>query len=871
MKTDQLDRALCDCFGKNHARLVFWHDPDGEFADHLAQGLPQELDGVTVIDVVEHGGLPTKLLVERQDPQGRYLLYRQGSRPPTAQDWLLDIRLYSTEFQADVASLWREELGLSHLSVHEHLEARRAFLASKERRRRLERLVAHDDGAAALDLKMLAVLTGSEVPSPHAVLRALCHSHIRDGHPPLSSPPRVLGQLEKMALAEPFWALMAREFGYTTDTPSIAGLLRRLFVSELLALVDGADLPALQHYALPAPGRRSAQVLLTHWRDSAAQAASYDTIAAAIEAELGLRDLLGPLPTAALARAFTFWAIDQALVARLRSHVLEEAQAIDIDTVRAQATQRQTGHWLSGPGSDQPTRTAVHQAYEAIVAAAGLFALRNLHHHRLDFPSPRALLTAYQTELFRFDQRYRTFCARARPATAQGWDLLKTLASQVERVYDQGFLKPLGRCWSRLLDEGFLDVWALEELPPQQHFYDQQVRPWLAGSDRRRAYVIISDALRYAAADSLTQVLQGTNRLDAELEAMLGVLPSTTTLGMASLLPHQTLAYSDKGDVLTDGRSVAGTDSRNKQLQRFRGLACQAKALRAMKASAARDFVGDTRVVYIYHNVIDARGDTASTESETFEAVEQCIRELADLVRFCVNKLSASRVQVTADHGFLFQEQAPSQTDRSGLSHRPAHTIKAKKRYVVGRQLGTSPEAHRGTTQVTAGTLDDMGFWVPRGSNRFHFTGGARFVHGGAMPQEVVVPLVTVTRLRGDRAQASRTEPVGVQVLGSRHKITTPTHRFELIQTEAVGPRRRARRLKAAIYDGAQAVTSVETVVLDSASDSMNARKQDLRLALGTGPFDKSRPYRLVLRDAQTEAEVHTIPVIIDRSFTDDF
>ena len=48
---------------------------------------------------------------------------------------------------------------------------------------------------------------------------------------------------------------------------------------------------------------------------------------------------------------------------------------------------------------------------------------------------------------------------KAKPARGQGWDLLKTLADEVERVYDQGFLQPLGIEWSRLLDEGFTSFW----------------------------------------------------------------------------------------------------------------------------------------------------------------------------------------------------------------------------------------------------------------------------------------------------------------------------------------------------------------------------------------------------------------------------
>ncbi|MEE9385667.1 MAG: hypothetical protein V3V08_19835, partial [Nannocystaceae bacterium] len=75
----------------------------------------------------------------------------------------------------------------------------------------------------------------------------------------------------------------------------------------------------------------------------------------------------------------------------------------------------------------------------------------------------------------------------------------------------------------------------------------------------------------------------------------------------------------------------------------------------------------------------------------------------------------------------------------------------------------------------------------------------------------------------------------------------------------------------ASVYDGDQAVTSIETVTFDSASESIEDRKKSIRLELRQGTFDKKKPYRLVLRDAQTDAEVQSMPVVIDRSFDDDF
>ncbi len=871
MKAEQVDQALHQKFVTEGARLVFWHDPNEEFAEYVREDLPANFSDIKVLHVEEVGGLSAKLRLEREDPTGKYLIYTKGETLPAEEDWLLDIRLYSAEFHADVTSIWLQELGLSRLSLRDHLKARATFMGSQDRRKKLARLISTKDDEAGIDLKMMAVLVGSSVAHPFDVLRALYHSHVERHRFELSEIPEVISTLEKMDLLDSFWALMRREFGYAVEDPTVAGLLRRLFVAELFHQTEGAEMESLTHHHLPPAGRRNAVVFLTQWRDSNSSASSYAAAAAAVSSEQKVDEPLATLDLETIKNVFTFWAAERRVVSTLKEHLLSNTESVDVDFIAGITSARKAGHWLSGPGSDLPERRAIADAYDAIEAAAELFALHTEHRYALSFETPLDLLTAYQKDLHRFDQLYRHFCTYSKPALGQGWDLLKTLAEEVERVYDQGFLQPLGIEWSRLLDAGFLDEWSLKDLPAQQNFYASKISSHLAESERKRAFVIISDAFRYEAARELTESLNGRYRMNAQLSAMLGVLPSYTALGMASLLPHETLSYNTKGDVLVDDKPAVGTEGRSKQLATVDGMACQAKDLLVMKLEQAREFTQGKRVVYIYHNIIDARGDSASTEGETFEAVSDCIDELGELVQFCVNKLNAAKVWVTADHGFLFQREAPDQTDKSALSTKPAHAAIAKKRYIIGPELGTAPEAHHGSIGVTAGAGGEMEFWVPRAANRFHFSGGARFIHGGAMPQEVIVPLVTVTHLRGKEKEASRSEKVSIQVLGTNHKITTPTYRFEIIQTEAVSERRKPIVLRAAVYDGFRQVTSVETITFDSTSDSIDERKKSLRLELQAGTFDKAIPYKLILRDAETDAEVQSIPVVIDRSFDDDF
>src|SRR5262249_24900564 len=159
-------------------------------------------------------------------------------------------------------------------------------------------------------------------------------------------------------------------------------------------------------------------------------------------------------------------------------------------------------------------------------------------------------------------------------------------------------------------------------------------------------------------------------------------------------------------------------------------------------------FVKDKRVVYIYHDMIDAIGEGKRSEGETFQAVRETIDTLASLVGHIVNNLNGHHIVVTTDHGFLYSQTAPGETEKSKVEDKPDGTVVDNKRYLLGKGLHDHPAVWHGKTSVSAGADGDMEFWVPKGVNRFRFTGSLYFVHGGAMPQEVVVPVLTIKHVR---------------------------------------------------------------------------------------------------------------------------
>ena len=868
---NQINVALERLFNEEGQRIVFWHDPDREFQHTLPFIL---LEGVTTLRLDEMGALEVKLRLERDEAGGRFLLYAPTEEPDYEDDWLLDIRLYSRGFRADRASILLQELGLVNQHLRTHLADRHKFFDAKERLQKIKALVAPDDDAADLDRKMIAVVVKADQPELFTLVRTIFHAWIEAGSEiDLDDPTDVWGQVEKFDLDNSFWQMVQTTFGYLEDTPSLKNFLFRLMLTDYAHHLK-ADVPqSLRGLLLPRTGWSNTVVCLAQWRDSRSKVTSYDRLSAEAAALLKIEDHLPNLEIDQLADVMTFLAVEQRIASNLRDWVHGAADTINARDVRAIASRRQSGHWASLTVADSPAapRHALYAVYEALVAAADFYALRNQHTGGFDYPDATSIYRAYETELYRFDQLYRHFCESGDTAEAAGWSIVKPLRADIEAHYVNGYLTTLALAWGAFIEApgGLLSTWHIDRVPNQYRFYDHHVQPWLDEGDNRRAFVIVSDAFRYEAAQELTAELNGKYRFEATLSSQLGVLPSYTALGMASLLPHTTLTYNGT-DVLVDGQSSIAS-ARDGILRAVGGLACKSDELMAKKKDEGRAFVKGRRVVYIYHNTVDAVGDDGKTEERTFEGVRRAIDQLAALVGYIVNNLNGHHIVITADHGFLFAEAARVETDKSKLEDTPDHTILKKKRYILGARLPDHKAVWHGTLSMTAGADGDMEFWIPKGANLFHFVGGARFVHGGAMPQEIVVPVVTVKHVRGKSASGTRPKSVTIQVLGSHHRITSAYYRVELMQLEAVNERVKPITLKVAIYEGDEAVTDLQSVTFESRSVNLDERKKWVRLVLKERQYDKKIPYRLVLRDAATGIEQQSVDVIIDRAFTDDF
>ncbi|MFI7033708.1 BREX-1 system phosphatase PglZ type A [Microbispora rosea] len=761
-------------------RVVFWHDPEGEYAadlDSLA------LEGVEILRVAnDEYAVKNRLL--HLEPEAKFLVYRSGSVPAGIGNWLLDLELAYGIFTADRASLVQQELGLTADGTGEVVQAHEKFFRATKRVQNLKTLLNPNDDARLLKAKMSAVLLGQREHSMLEITRTLL---IENG----TGADTKYSALAEYGLGDFYWQGVGSIYGYTSPSPSIDDFVLWMFRQAM----DGfkSERPG---------GLRNIQLDFGSLRYDIRSQKAMIKIAKRVARDLdyartiedaSFRDLLGN---------DLFEEADQKIISDLARAVAD--RAVTAREVTEVIRSRQSSIWIDG----------YRKLYAAIGSASGL--LTALSALSLSMQSFDEGLEQYRRDWFRIDQLYRQFTYAAR--TAEHTGPLEELRAQVESFYVNKFLYTLGAAWQQHVDG--VDRWRSAVLRPQTSFFADHVKP-ITRDGRRKAVVIVSDALRYEIADELGSRIRQEDRFDATLDAVLGVLPSYTQLGMAALLPHATIGHSGKGDLVdVDGQPSAGTGNRSKMLAGVLGTAVPAEDLLSMTRDEIRELYQQYQVLYVYHNRIDAIGDKQGTERQVFEAAEKTLEELVDLVKRLTNA-NATNILVTADHGFLFQDSALDDAGYLSVAPQGDNIAVQARRYVLGTGLKPDP-AFKTFTSAQLGLDSDYEVQVPKSIHRLRLKGsGARFVHGGATLQEIVVPVLTINKKR-----RSDTRLVNVEILPESDKITTGQLVVKLFQTEPVSEKIQPRKVRAGLYVGETLISNQAPLVFDQESTDKRDRYQ---------------------------------------------
>ena len=826
---DSLDVAL------TRKRVVLWYDPSSEWADAFESYAGHRVEKLRVAG----NEFSVKITISRAALDQRFLLYLPSDRPEENDNWLLDVLLAGHEFKADRASLDIQDAGLT-LEYRDLAKQHSAFFHSMVRTEKLKEQLRSTDDAASIRLKMMAVLAGVPADIDKLLLHFLTRAEPHD----LNLTDRVQDAYGSSGLVEAFWKAVAAKFGYDASQPNLRDFAVCLFNSANPLQTK----PVLKPHA---------RVFLSFWKDSVSSRSAFGAWSSHLADTLQIEGQLAAASDPQLSDDDTFEVFDRYTLHRLvQGFQADEPAEKLLERLRL----RRSSTWFEKH----------RRGYQAIEQAIQLRSL--LTRVDLGVSSLNVGLQLYVDRWWRIDQAYRLCIANLRAYGQPG--LMQGLKGWVDNHYVNNFLLPLSDHWSDHVAK--LTTWQASALPRQRDFHARYVDPLL--SKGQRMFVVISDALRYEAAQELAQLLAQGKGWSTQVEALFGALPSYTQLGMAALLPgaHITINPADAAAAI-DGQSARGTDNRDKILKAHtngRGKAIVAGDFLALNSRTdGRALTKDHDLIVIYHNVIDCVGDKRDTEANTFEAVEKAFEELQAIVRKIAN-LNGSNVVITADHGFLFQQEAVDDGDRADFPTADALTFK-NRRFAYGKEINPA----KGLKVFTAQALGFSGTWsavFPLSLGRFPIQGsGSRYVHGGPSLQEVVVPVIKLKRERKDE-----TKLVEVEVLRVPTKVTTAKVPVSLFQRDAISPTVLPIRLKVALYAKADGTLLCEpkTLVFDSTAAEPREREQRLELLLSNAA-EAYNNQAIVLRFERWVAGVNdpvpdpgkTVELKLQRAFGSDF
>lgn len=865
-------------------KIVFWYDRDKTAWDQEKNAPGEELEEIIHIlkennikfHILDNNYFETKKLLEIEDKESNFLIYCPNKERSHESNWLFDIQLYSSRFENSRISDIKSEFEIDGHELDDFFTKYEKFFGNqKERVQPLKKLYQKDWREKEFILGMLAVFSKTQAPELKQIVRDIMLKSLDEAENPAWE------NISKFGLEENFWELAEEDFGFSVKNPT----LKKLFLSFLITHMkrySGISLSGYDQYVNRK--ENECQIFLKHWMDSSRDSKTFEKYTRDILEENG-QDLEKNLQSALDKRDVQIYleaeaveTFDKALIVQILKSLNSPVDSTEEDfkNYLSWIDTRRTKHWF-------PEYENIYNALEYAVKLF-LFSLNYYDNPKAynaleNTPSLYELFKAYAETYYQIDYLYRKFYYYY--DKEQGKDILKkNLRPQVEDLYTNKLLGKLLLKWSSLVESDLKGQWKIELAESQKSFYKQHVaNKILQKDDRSKVAVIISDALRYEAAAELFEILNKDTWGLPELSYMAGVLPSYTKLGMASLLPHNALEYKGR-EIFVDGISSEGLEKRNKILQNKYedSLAFNYEDFMRYSREEARELIKGKRVLYIYHNKIDSTGDKQSSENSVFSAVEETIVEIKKLVKYLSDRLNTTNIIVTADHGFLYRRDDLESADKMDTSlFDKSRIIDTTKRFILSDQElaqdNSLDNIHSFDMRHMLGQDHSPLFaYVPKADLRFKLQGGGlNFVHGGASPQEIVIPVLTYNHRRNEKTiekKGIKHGKVNVSVINDRKKITSSKFKVKIFQTEKVTDKMKPRTIKVSLWDidgGQEKMVSDEKIIIaNNESDKPEERQYNIMLTLGNNLENKTYYLRLIDEDPAEIKDIARIPFELD-------
>lgn len=730
--------------------IIFWYDEGGAFKDSLDE---LNLKNVKMLKLeklhnkkneeIDINIFKTKYTLEVVDLESNYLIYSEYPRPEkNEENFLLDIEKYSEYFKADRTAMIIEELSLDRLDYKlvQTIKEYEVFFHNKERKEKLQKLLGGQDkkGSNELKLGILAVLSNTRSLNFKEILKNIIIDESK------------LETIEKWIGFGYLYSSLKEEFDIEVD--SFQKFIKILVVVHFYKELRVKPYVNLENYYI---GNKNEIYLFI---DSLLQNKGTSDIVTKkffqIGKELNFRKRIDELELEKIVLGTGFEYFDVLIIKELAEKL--SGELVDFNSYKK---------YINIRLDNTLWKDKYLYLYRGLLAAINLLQLRKeLRVNETD--NLQELYKNYTEDYYKIDKSYREFFYSydiGKSTEISG--ILDKLQHMISIFYEKEYLEPLLSIWSANID-------SRNRLPQQKDFYNNHVKK----SDTRVA-VIVSDALRYEVGNEIKEkLLKEANTKEISLTGMLTSLPSITSLGMANLLPFsKTIAFDiDERKVLTKGMDTKSTENRENilKLAEKDSSAITFDIFKNMYRSEQEEYIKGKKVIYIYHDSIDAIGDKGKTESKTFEACETAVSDIVGMGKL-LSGLGVVNIFITSDHGFLYERKEIEEHDKLELKN--SYTV-------LGKRYALSLKEYEEKGCVTL-KLDNYYGVFPEKNQRIKSLGsGLQFVHGGISPQEMIVPLIKYR----SGANATKSRKVNIKLKESVGKITSTLSKFGIYQLDSV-------------------------------------------------------------------------------------
>lgn len=833
-------------FSKSDTRTIFWFDDKGEYEDEVSE---IQLDNAKLHILDEMNWFYSKWLLNESDTQSKYLIYAPFPKPNDAKNPLADMCHYSKMYYTDRISQMSQELGIDG-RFKEHLSQYSNFWKNKNRIEKFKELGIDHFNVETIDIGLISVLTDTKTPNLEEITRKLL----------LSDNEAYIKTLEDNNLLEKYWGLCEKYFGYQSDDPNINELSACMLLTYASVALKDTMPDILKSYVLKK--KNDIVVFVRNLMDNVLYRDAYDELSEKVDKNLKVvsrireemkkdtaksKDLSVQLQDIVSCDAFQ--ALDEIIIDWMLDQLNDEILDAQIDGMNlAQIAEQRTTKACHFGNVYKNEYQAIKYAYQMMKAVSVLEVTSDI----------KKIVADYQEQNYLIDSYYRWFYSAY--DCIEDTECFLKVRERIENMYAFTYLQKVTPRWNQELTDNMMEDTGLK---CQEDFYRNYMKAY---EGKKRVIVIISDAFRYECAKELMQRLELDEKCTPKLECMISGLPSVTSVGMASLLPHERLQVDEKLNVTVDGQNCGDLVSRDKILkaQNENNIALSFDEVASANKEKIRELLQKKNIVYIYHNQVDARGDKPASENEVFTACSEAIQEIHKLIKKLTSYISAAKFFVTADHGFLYKRDKLHEFDK--VSYDRKVCAYSNKRFLLTTQQVTEP----GMKSRMMTYMDQLYVTTPIGADIFKVVGGGQnYVHGGSSLQEMLIPVIELTT----NTKSVAYDYVDVILTSVNRKVTNLITYFDFIQTEKVTDTMKARSLVAyfTTEDGEKISFDVP-IIANSQEDAPEKRTFHEKFTLKSREYKYGDKYYLVLADANDEKNIlQQYEFMIDIAFVDDF